>query len=105
MSKTIEHIKDRIQFYKTSKTKYEKNSYERAVKVCEELIQINEQIKDELEVMELIKNGWSSTETTLNGEHIMRFQNLTLNDWLKLCNKFDEILLKKTLEVNNNEKL
>lgn len=62
MSKTIEHIKDRIQFYKTSKIEYEKNCikhhnkeiYEKGVEVCEELIEINEQIKSELEVLQIL---------------------------------------------------
>lgn len=63
-------------------------------------LQYLQQIKAELEVMGLIKNGWSSMSTTSNGEHIMRFQNLTLDDWIKLWNKLEEILLKKALEVN-----
>ena len=63
MTKTIEHIKDRIQFYKTSKANYEKEcikhpnnkTFEEAEKLCEELIQINEQIKCELEAWEVVK--------------------------------------------------
>ena len=71
MSKTIEHIEDRIQFYKTTKVKYEKECikhpnekvYEDAVKTCEELIQINEQIKCELEAWEVVKEDIIYQET------------------------------------------
>ena len=60
-----------------------------------------QQIKEELEIMELIKNGWTSMETTLTGGLIMKFQNLKIDDWVKLWNKLEKILLKKTLEVKD----
>lgn len=73
------------------------------LKYVEESLNHYQQIKDELEIMELIKNGWSSMETTLAGDQIMRFQNLKIDDWVKLWNRLEEILLKKTLEVSNEK--
>lgn len=61
-----------------------------------------QQIKTELEIMELIENGWSSMEQTLSGEKIIKFQKLNLDDWLKVWKTLEEIALKKALEVGNN---
>lgn len=72
-------------------------------KFCNDRLKILQQIKNELEIMELIKNGWSSMETTLAGDQIMRFQNLKIDDWVKLWNRLEEILLKKALEVSNEK--
>lgn len=60
------------------------------------------QIKSELEIMELIENGWSSIEQTLSGEKIIKFEKLNLDDWLKVWKTLEEIGLKKALEVGNN---
>ena len=71
------------------------------IEAIELKLQYLQQIKSEIEVMKLIIIGWSSMETTSNGEQTMRFQNLTLDDWIKLWNKLEKILLKKALEVED----
>lgn len=60
-----------------------------------------QQVKAELEIMELIGNGWSSIEQTVSGEKIIKFEKLNLDDWLKVWKTLEEIALKKALEVED----
>lgn len=100
MTKTIEHIKDRIQFYKTSKANYAKEcikhpnnkTFEEAEKLCEELIQINEQIKCELEAWEVVKK-----HLILDKE----FHRIDLHLHHDTIYKEDYLKLKKALEGKN----
>lgn len=98
----VEYEKSINNFIRFSKGHPDKELFIKCVTIYEEKLNHLRQIKTELEIMELIKNGWSSAETTLNGDQIMRFQNLKLDDWVKLWNKLEEILLKKALEVKDD---
>lgn len=104
MNKTIEHIKDRIQFYKTSKVQYEKECikhpenyrYEEAVKLCDELIQINEQIKSELE-------AWNIVKHSISKEHLEDYQIRTMygeNPFMNI-NGEEKLIVEKALEVED----
>lgn len=73
------------------------------VSFCIERLNHLKQIKAELEIMELIKNGWSGMETTISGKQIMKFQNLKLDDWIELWQRMEECLLKRAVEVKDNE--
>ena len=108
MTKTIEHIEDRIQFYKTTKVKYEKECikhpnekvYEDAVKTCEELIQINEQIKCKLEAWEVVKH--TIYKRKIGEERYIQVMGSVYNDgqcWSSGVNPYE--IVKKALEVEN----
>lgn len=95
INKEIEDVKDYFRDRKKYNLQSKLYTFER--------LKLLEQIKTELEIMELIKNGWSSMDTTLAGDQIIRFQNLKIDDWIKLWNRLEEISLKKALEVKDND--
>lgn len=116
MTKTIEHIKDRIQFYKTSKANYAKEcikhpnnkTFEEAEKLCEELIQINEQIKCELEAWEICKNKLNlkvQTEEAVTEGFCMKGYWLLVEQYpytqTTIIEQEEYKILKKVLEVED----
>lgn len=99
-------IKKCLKSYENFMRLYKINPDKEAFNKCatirkEELFRLK-QIKDELEIMELIENGWSSIEQTVSGEKIIKFEKLNLDDWLKVWKTLEEIGLKKALEAGNN---
>ena len=93
INKEIEDVKD----YFRDRKKYNLQSK----LYTPERLKLLEQIKDELEIMELIGNGWSSMEQTLSGERIIKFQKLNIDDWLKVWKTLEKFALKKALEVED----
>lgn len=83
-------------------TKQEKQ-HRFTINFYKERVDLLKEIKEELEIMEFIKNGWSGMETTISGKQVMKFQNLKLDDWIELWNRLEEILLKKSLEVKDEK--
>jgi hypothetical protein len=106
IKKEIAMVKKKISMAKSKFTikgitYYQLNEIKEEINILQDRLQTLQQIKDDLEIMEMIKSGWSGMETTISGKQIMKFQNFELNEWIELWQRMEECLLKRSLEVEN----
>lgn len=84
----IEHLKNAIRL----KSTYLSSFYEHErVKVCQIRLNVLQQIKLELEVVEIIKFGCTGVKYNSDGGSVIKLGNINAMDFIKLSNRLDEI--------------